>query len=54
VLALTQFPLHLAPTAAQWVVLAALAVPALPAPPAAGVWETRLRVLAIGILTGRA
>ena len=52
VLALTQFPLHLAPTAAQWVVLAALAVPALPAPPAAGVWETRLRVLAIGILTG--
>ncbi len=38
VIALTQFPLHLAAVAAQWAVLAALALPALPSlapPPAA-------------------
>jgi hypothetical protein len=34
VLALTQFPLHLATVSAQWAVLAALALPALPAPAA--------------------
>lgn len=52
VLALTQFPLHLAAVAAQWAVLAALAVPSLPAPPDASGWPGRLRLLAIGIFVG--
>ncbi|MBZ5588298.1 MAG: O-antigen ligase family protein [Acidobacteriia bacterium] len=52
VLALTQFPLHLAAVAAQWVVLAALAVPPLPPPPDPTGWSGRLRLLAIGILVG--
>jgi len=52
VLTLTQFPLHLSAIAAQWVVLAALAVPSLPAPPESSGWPRRLRVLAIGILIG--
>ncbi len=51
-LALSQFPLHLAAVAAQWVVLAALALPPLPAAPAGGRWESRLRVLAVGVLAG--
>ncbi len=52
VLALTQFPLHLAAVAAQWAILAALALPALPPPPSAGVWGARTRLLAAGVLTG--
>jgi hypothetical protein len=51
-LALSQFPLHLAAIAAQWVVLAALALPPLPAAPAGGPWQSRLRVLAVGVLAG--
>jgi O-antigen ligase len=54
VLALTQFPLHLAAIAAQWVVLAALAAPPLPAPPVLSGWPGRLRLLAIGLLIGAA
>jgi tetratricopeptide (TPR) repeat protein len=54
VLALTQFPLHLAVVASQWTLLAALALPTLPpAPPAAG-WGARGRVLAVGVLAGAA
>jgi len=52
VLALTQFPLHLAAVAAQWVVVAALAVSPLPAPPETAGWSSRLRLLAIGVLIG--
>jgi hypothetical protein len=40
VLLLTQFPLHLAATAAQWTVLAAAALPALPGPPRESVRQT--------------
>jgi tetratricopeptide (TPR) repeat protein len=54
VLALTQFPLHLAAVASQWVLLAALAAPPLPAPPAAGRWGARGRLLAVGVLAGAA
>ncbi|MGD1146705.1 MAG: O-antigen ligase family protein [Thermoanaerobaculaceae bacterium] len=54
VLALTQFPLHLAAIATQWVVLAALAVPPLPPPKDPHGWPGRLRLLAIGLLIGAA
>ena len=48
VLLLTQFPLHLAAIAAQWAVIAALALPPLPAPqrePAGRAWLSLLVVL---------
>jgi O-antigen ligase len=49
VLALTQFPLHLAAIAAQWTVLAALALPRLEAPePLSG--RGRLRLVAVAVL----
>jgi O-antigen ligase len=54
VLALTQFPLHLAAVASQWVLLAALTLPPLPLPPAAEGWEARGRLLAVGVLAGAA
>jgi hypothetical protein len=53
-LALTQFPLHLAAAAAQWVLLAALALPALPPPPTSTRWGLRGRLLATGLLVGAA
>lgn len=43
-LALSQFPLHLAAVASQWVVLAALAVPALEQPRVQPGWQFRVRV----------
>ena len=52
VVAVTQFPLHLAAVAAQWAVVAALALPPLPAPPDPAGWVGRARVLAVGILVG--
>ncbi len=54
VLALTQFPLHLAAIASQWAVLAALALPPLPPAPAPAGWRGRARLLAVGILVGAA
>ncbi len=55
VLLLTQFPLHLAAVAAQWAILAALALPGLPPPPpAATFWGARVRVLLAGMLIGAA
>jgi hypothetical protein len=54
VLALTQFPLHLATVAAQWAVLAALALPALPSPAVARGWAGRVRILVAGVLIGAA
>ena len=54
VLSLAQFPLHLAAIAAQWAVLAALALPPLPPPPAAGPGRERWQLLAIGVLGGLA
>jgi O-antigen ligase len=54
VLALTQFPLHLAAAAAQWALLAALALPALPPPPTSTPWALRGRLLAAGLLVGAA
>jgi O-antigen ligase len=49
-LALTQFPLHHAATAAQWLVLAALALPRLPGDPAGGRQVPRWRAaLAIAL-----
>jgi tetratricopeptide (TPR) repeat protein len=54
VLALTQFPLHLAGVAAQWTVLAALALPALPSPPPLQQWPARARILVAGLLIGAA
>lgn len=53
VLALSQFPLHLAAVAAQWAVLAALALPPLPAPtrePIGRSWARLLVVLVCGAL----
>ena len=52
VLALTQFPLHLAAVASQWVLLAALALPTLPPPLEAEGWAARGRLLAAGVLAG--
>lgn len=55
VLILTQFPLHLAAIAAQWAVIAALALPPLPAPrrEAAGrAWASLIVVLACLALAG--
>ncbi len=52
VVALTQFPLHLAADAAQWAVLASLALPKLPPRPDPTGWPGRLRLLAVGILIG--
>jgi hypothetical protein len=54
VLALTQFPLHLAAVATQWALLAALALPALPPPPTPTPWGARMRLLATGVLVGAA
>jgi hypothetical protein len=54
VLALTQFPLHLAAVASQWALLAALTLPALPSVPVAEGWGARGRVLAVGVLAGAA
>ncbi len=54
VLALTQFPLHLAVVAAQWAVLGALALPPLPLPPDADGRGAQVRLLAIGVLVGAA
>jgi O-antigen ligase len=54
VLALTQFPLHLAAVSSQWVLLAALALPPLPPPLEAKGWATRGRLLAAGVLAGAA
>jgi hypothetical protein len=49
VLALAQFPLHLAAIAAQWTVLAALALPRLDTPePLSG--RGRLRLVAVGVV----
>jgi tetratricopeptide (TPR) repeat protein len=53
-LAITQFPLHLAAVAAQWTVLGALALPALPPRPRVGVWGSRVGVLVAGVLVGAA
>lgn len=47
VVTLTQFPLHLTAVAAQWVVVGALAVPALPTPPAGTAWSRRVRASAV-------
>ncbi len=52
VVMLAEFPLHLAANAAQWAVLAALALPALPPPPTTAGWRGRARLLAVGILAG--
>lgn len=52
VLVLTQFPVHLAAVAAQWVLLAALALPPLAAPPDAVGWVARGRLLGIGVVAG--
>jgi O-antigen ligase len=52
VLVLTQFPVHLAAVAAQWVLLAALALPPLAAPPEAVGWVARGRLLGIGVVAG--
>jgi O-antigen ligase len=52
VVALAEFPLHLAANAAQWAVLAALALPVLPPPPTTAGWQERARLLAVGILAG--
>ncbi len=54
VVTLAEFPLHLAATAAQWAVLAALALPPLPPAPATTGWRARGRLLAVGILAGAA
>ncbi len=54
VVGFAQFPLHLAAIAAQWAVLAALALPPLPPPPTSGRWPERVRLLAIGLLVGAA
>ncbi len=55
VLILTQFPLHLAAIAAQWAVIAALALPRLPSTgrePAGRAWTSLLVVLACLALAG--
>lgn len=55
VLALTQFPLHLAAIAAQWAVVAALALPPLPAPRrevAGRAWASLVVVLACAAVAG--
>ena len=52
VVVLAEFPLHLAANAAQWAVLAALALPPLPPPPATAGWQERARLLAVGLLAG--
>jgi hypothetical protein len=54
VLALTQFPLHLAVVAAQWAVLGGLALPPLPLTLDAEGWGARARLLVIGVLVGAA
>jgi O-antigen ligase/predicted negative regulator of RcsB-dependent stress response len=51
-LALAQFPLHLAAIAAQWAVLAALTLPAMTPPPVASRGRERGQLLAVGILAG--
>ncbi len=53
-LALLQFPTHLAAIAAQWTVLAALALPPLPPPPAAAGRARLARWLAVALLAGAA
>ena len=53
-LALTQFPLHLTAVAAQWAVLAALALPPLPPTSDADGRGARARLLVIGVLVGAA
>jgi tetratricopeptide (TPR) repeat protein len=52
VVMLAEFPLHLAANAAQWAVLAALALPPLPPPPTVAGWQERARLLAVGLLAG--
>ena len=51
-LALLQFPTHLAAIAAQWTVVAALAVPPLPAPPAAPRRRRVAQWLAVAAVAG--
>jgi O-antigen ligase len=51
-LTLTQFPVHLAAIASQWVLLAALALPPLPPPPVSEGWGARARLLAVGVVAG--
>ncbi len=52
VVVLAEFPLHLAANAAQWAVLAALALPPLPPPPKIAAGQERARLLAVGLLAG--
>ena len=54
VVMLAEFPLHLAANAAQWAILAALALPPLPPPPTTAGWRERGRLLAVGLLAGAA
>jgi hypothetical protein len=54
VLALTQFPLHLAVVAAQWAMVGALALPPLLPRPDTDGWGARARLLVIGALVGAA
>ncbi len=53
-LALLQFPTHLAAIAAQWTVLAALAVPSLPAPPEAARWTRLAQWIAVAAVAAAA
>jgi tetratricopeptide (TPR) repeat protein len=53
-LALLQFPTHLAAIAAQWVVLAALAAPPLPAPPVPSRRRWLAQMLAVSVVAAAA
>ncbi|MFH1175856.1 MAG: O-antigen ligase family protein, partial [Acidobacteriota bacterium] len=50
-IALLQFPFHLSAVASQWLILAALALPPLPAPPAGPPARERWRFLAVAVIT---